>query len=318
MIKHLDFEKPIVELRERIEELKALNGNMNGVYQTELKKLNAQLVKKRKEIFSSLTPWQRVEMARHPNRPYTNDYVKYLFKDWIEIHGDRKFSDDNAIVTGIGRLEGISFIVVGHEKGRNITEKIKRNFGSAHPEGYRKALRVMKFGGKFNLPIVCFVDTAGAYPGIGAEERGQALAIAENIKEIAVIPVPIIVIITGEGGSGGALAIGIGDRIYMQKFAIYSVISPEGCASIIFRDQGYKKETAGYLKITAEDLKGFKVIDGIISEPEGGAHNDPEEAAHYVGETILTAYNELKDIPKDDLIEKRIDKFSKMGVYAKG
>jgi len=318
MIKHLDFEKPIVELRERIEELKAFNGNMNGIYQAELKKLNAKLVKIRKEIFSSLSPWQRVEMARHPSRPYTNDYVKYLFKDWIEIHGDRRFSDDNAIVTGIGSLEDVSFIVVGHEKGRNITEKIKRNFGSAHPEGYRKALRVMKLGGKFNLPIVCFVDTAGAYPGIGAEERGQALAIAENIKEIAVIPVPIIVIITGEGGSGGALAIGVGNRIYMQEFAVYSVISPEGCASIIFRDQEYKKEAAGYLKITAEDLKEFKVIDGIIDEPEGGAHNNPEEAARLIGQAILTAYNELKDIAGDVLIEKRIEKFSKMGVYARG
>lgn len=318
MIKHLNFEKPLVELRERIEELKALNGNMNGIYQTEIKKLNTKLIKIRKEIFSSLTPWQRVEMARHPNRPYTNDYVKYLFKDWIEIHGDRRFSDDHAIVTGIGSLEDISFMVVGHEKGRNITEKVKRNFGSAHPEGYRKALRVMKLGGKFNLPIVCFVDTAGAYPGIGAEERGQALAIAENIKEIAVIPVPIIVIITGEGGSGGALAIGVGDRIYMQEFAVYSVISPEGCASIIFRDQKYKEETAGYLKLTAKDLKEFKIIDEIINEPEGGAHNAPEEAAGYVKEAILKAYNEIKDISKDNLIEKRIEKFSKMGVYGKG
>ena len=318
MIKYLDFEKPIIELCERIDELKALNGNMSGVYQAELKRLNAKLIKIRKEIFSSLTPWQRVEMARHPNRPYTNDYVKYLFKDWIEIHGDRRFSDDRAIVAGIGSLEDISFIVVGHEKGRNITEKIKRNFGSAHPEGYRKALRAMKLGEKFNLPIVCFIDTAGAYPGIGAEERGQALAIAENIKKIAVIPVPIIVIITGEGGSGGALAIGIGDRIYMQEFAVYSVISPEGCASIIFRDQEYKKETAGYLKITAEDLKKFKVIDGIISEPEGGAHNDPEEAARLIGKAIITTYNELKDISGDDLINKRIEKFSKMGVHIEG
>jgi acetyl-CoA carboxylase carboxyl transferase subunit alpha len=318
MIKHLDFEKPIVELSERIEELKALNGNMKGVYQAELKKLNTKLVKIKKEIFSSLTPWQRVEMARHPNRPYTNDYVKYLFKDWFEIHGDRRFSDDLAIVTGIGSLEGISFVVIGNEKGRNITEKVKRNFGSAHPEGYRKALRVMKLGGKFNLPIVCFVDTAGAYPGIGAEERGQALAIAENIKEIAIIPVPIIVIITGEGGSGGALAIGVGDRVYMQEFAVYSVISPEGCASIIFRDQEYKKEAAAYLKITANDLKNLKIIDGIINEPEGGAHSNHEEAARLVGETILKAHNELKDTPKDDLIEKRIEKFSQMGVYTEG
>ena len=315
MIKYLDFEKPIVELRERIEELKALNGNMNGVYQSELKKLNAKLVKVRKEIFSSLTPWQRVEMARHPNRPYTNDYVKYLFNDWYELHGDRRFSDDKAIVTGIGGLEGISFVVVGQEKGRSTTEKVKRNFGSAHPEGYRKALRVMKLGGKFNLPIVCFVDTAGAYPGIGAEERGQALAIAENLKEIAVIPVPIIVIITGEGGSGGALAIGIGDKIFMQEFAIYSVISPEGCASIIFRDQKYKKEAAQNLKITAEDLMGLEVIDGIIKEPEGGAHNNPEEAARNIGKVILESYNELKDIPPDILTNKRIEKFSKMGTY---
>ena len=318
MIKHLDFEKPIVELREKIEELRALNGNMNGIYQAEIKKLNAKLIKIRKEIFSSLSPWQRVEMARHPSRPYTSDYVKYLFKDWIEIHGDRRFSDDNAIITGMGSLEDISFIIVGHEKGRNITEKIKRNFGSAHPEGYRKALRAMKLGGKFNLPIVCFVDTAGAYPGIGAEERGQALAIAENIKEIAVIPVPIIVIITGEGGSGGALAIGIGDRVYMQEFAVYSVISPEGCASIVFRDQKYKEEAAGYLRITAEDLKEFRIIDGIIDEPEGGAHTDPEEAARHVGKAIITAYNELKSLEKDVLIEKRIEKFSEMGMYTRG
>jgi acetyl-CoA carboxylase carboxyl transferase subunit alpha len=318
MIKHLDFEKPIIELREKIEELKVLNESMNGEYDTDLKKLNTKLIKTKREIFSSLTPWQRVEVARHPNRPYTNDYVKYLFKEWIEIHGDRRFADDLAIVAGVGRFNGVSFIVVGHEKGRKIAEKVKRNFGSAHPEGYRKALRVMKLGGKFNLPIICFIDTSGAYPGIGAEERGQALAIAENIKEIAVIPVPIIVIITGEGGSGGALAIGIGDRIYMQEFSVYSVISPEGCASIIFRDVEYKRESAESLKITAEDLMRFKVIDGIIKEPEGGAHSEPEEAARLLGETILTAYNELKDVPKDDLINKRIEKFSKMGLFIEG
>jgi acetyl-CoA carboxylase carboxyl transferase subunit alpha len=315
MTKYLDFEKPIIELSEKIEELKILNDSMNGEYDNDLKKLNFKLIKTRRDIFSSLTPWQRVEMARHPNRPYTNNYVKCLFKDWIEIHGDRRFADDLAIVTGVGKLNGISFIVVGHEKGRKIAEKIKRNFGSAHPEGYRKALRVMKLGGKFDLPIVCFIDTSGAYPGIGAEERGQAMAIAENIKEIAVIPVPIIIIITGEGGSGGALAIGIGDRIYMQEFSVYSVISPEGCASIIFRDREYKKESAESLKITAEDLKRFKVIDGIIKEPEGGAHSDPEEAARLVGETILTAYNELKNIPENELINKRIEKFSQMGVF---
>ncbi len=317
MTKYLDFEKPIIELQEKIDELKSLNGNLSGEYELELNRLNAKLVKVKREIFSSLTPWQRVEMARHPNRPYTNDYVKFLFTDWFELHGDRRFSDDAAIVSGIGKMKGISFVVVGHEKGRKTAEKIKRNFGSAHPEGYRKALRIMKLAGKFNLPIVCFIDTAGAYPGIGAEERGQALAIAENIKEIAVIPVPIIVIITGEGGSGGALAIGIGDKIYMQEFSIYSVISPEGCASIIFRDQKYKKEAAEYLKITAEDLKQFNIIDGIISEPEGGAHSDPERAAQMVGEIILASYDELKDTPEDSLINKRIEKFSQMGIYIK-
>jgi len=315
MTKYLDFEEPIIELRERIDELKSLNGNLTGKYEIELEKLNTKLDKARKEIFSSLTPWQRVEMARHPGRPYTNDYVKHLFSDWLEIHGDRKFADDAAIVSGIGSLEGVSFVVVGHEKGRKTAEKVKRNFGSAHPEGYRKALRVMKLAGKFNLPVVCFIDTAGAYPGIGAEERGQALAIAENIKEIAVIPVPVIVIITGEGGSGGALAIGVGDKVYMQEYAVYSVISPEGCASIIFRDQKYRKEAAESLKITAEDLRKFKIIDGIIKEPEGGAHSDYEEAARLVGETILNTYNELKDIPRDVLIDKRIEKFAQMGVY---
>jgi len=315
MTKYLDFEKPIIELRERIDELKSLNGNLTGKYEIELEKLNAKLDKTRKEIFSSLTAWQRVEMARHPGRPYTNDYVKHLFSYWLEIHGDRKFADDAAIVSGIGSLKGVSFVVVGHEKGRKTAEKIKRNFGSAHPEGYRKALRVMKLAGKFNLPVVCFIDTAGAYPGIGAEERGQALAIAENIKEIAVIPVPIIVIITGEGGSGGALAIGIGDKVFMQEYAVYSVISPEGCASIIFRDQKYRKEAAESLKMTAKDLKKIKIIDGIIKEPEGGSHIDYEEAARLVGETIIETYNELKDIPKDVLIEKRIEKFAQMGVY---
>lgn len=315
MTKYLDFEKPIIELQERIDELKSLNGNLSGKYEIELERLNAKLDKAKKEIFSSLTPWQRVQIARHPGRPYTNDYVKYLFSNWLEIHGDRKFADDAAIVSGFGSLEGISFVLVGHEKGRKTAEKIKRNFGSAHPEGYRKALRVMELAGKFNLPIICFVDTAGAYPGIGAEERGQALAIAENIKKIAVIPVPIIVIITGEGGSGGALAIGVGDKVYMQEYAVYSVISPEGCASIIFRDQKYREEAAESLKITAEDLQKFGVIDGIIKEPEGGAHTNYEEAAHLLGETIIKAYNELKDIPRDVLVEKRIEKFAQIGVY---
>lgn len=310
-----EFERPIVELQEKIEELKSLNEGKSGGLEKEIKKLEERLSKVKEEVLSNLSPWEKVELARHPNRPYTLNYVKYLFKDWVELHGDRRFADDKAIVAGIGKLGGVSFVVIGHEKGRNVRERISRNFGMPHPEGYRKALRVMKLGGKFGIPIVTFIDTPGAYPGIGAEERGIAMAIAENIKEIAAIPVPIIVIITGEGGSGGALGIGIGDRVYMQKFAIYSVISPEGCASILWRDQKYKADAAEALKLTARDLKGLNVIDGIISEPLGGAHSDPEGASRLLGEAIIKVYNELKDVLPSELIDKRIEKFGRMGFF---
>ena len=310
-----EFERPIIELQEKIEELKSLNEGKSGGLEKEIKKLEERLSKVKEEVLSNLSPWEKVELARHPNRPYTLNYVKYLFKDWVELHGDRRFADDKAIVAGIGKLGGVSFVVIGHEKGRNVRERISRNFGMPHPEGYRKALRVMKLGGKFGIPIVTFIDTPGAYPGIGAEERGIAMAIAENIKEIAAIPVPIIVIITGEGGSGGALGIGIGDRVYMQKFAIYSVISPEGCASILWRDQKYKADAAEALKLTARDLKGLNVIDGIISEPLGGAHSDPEGASRLLGEAIIKVYNELKDVLPSELIDKRIEKFGRMGFF---
>ncbi|MCK4226298.1 acetyl-CoA carboxylase carboxyltransferase subunit alpha [candidate division WOR-3 bacterium] len=310
-----EFERPIIELQEKIEELKSLNEGKSGGLEKEIKKLEERLSKVKEEVLSNLSPWEKVELARHPNRPYTLNYVKYLFKDWVELHGDRRFADDKAIVAGIGKLGGVSFVVIGHEKGRNVKERISRNFGMPHPEGYRKALRVMKLGGKFGIPIVTFIDTPGAYPGIGAEERGIAMAIAENIKEIAAIPVPIIVIITGEGGSGGALGIGIGDRVYMQKFAIYSVISPEGCASILWRDQKYKADAAEALKLTARDLKGLNVIDGIISEPLGGAHSDPEGASRLLGEAIIKVYNELKDVLPSELIDKRIEKFGRMGFF---
>lgn len=315
MDKYLEFEKPIIELQEKIEELKSYNEDKGGGLEREIGKLKERLVKVQEEIFSNLNPWEKVELARHPSRPYTLDYVKYLFKDWLELHGDRRFADDQALVSGIGRLKDVSFIVVGHQRGRKVDEKIKRNFGMPHPEGYRKALRVMKLGGKFGLPIVTLIDSSGAYPGIGAEERGVAHAIAENMKEITMIPVPIIVIITGEGGSGGAIAIAIGDRIYMQKYAIYSVISPEGCASILWRDQKYKKEAAGALKLTPADLKNLNIIDGIISEPLGGAHSNHEEASRLIGEAIMKAYNELKDIHPPELIAKRIEKFSGMGAF---
>jgi len=318
MATYLDFEKPIEELEKKIQELKNLSETEGISLEDEIRPLEKKLNELRRKIFSSLTPWQKVQLARHPDRPYTLDYINLIFNDWVELHGDRLFADDPAIVSGFAKLEGIPFTIVGHQKGRTVEEKIKRNFGMPHPEGYRKALRVMKTGAKFGRPIIAFIDTPGAFPGIGAEERGQAMAIAVNIKEMAVLPVPIIVIVTGEGGSGGALAIGVGDRVYMQENAMYSVISPEGCASILWRDQKYKDKAAESLKITAKDLLKMGVIDGIIPEPPGGAHRDPEGAAKILKETILDTYRELSKIKGDELIIKRIEKFGKMGFFKEG
>ena len=318
MATYLDFEKPIEELEKKIEELRNLSETEGISLEDEIKPLEKKLNELRRKIFSSLTPWQKVQLARHPDRPYTLDYINLIFNDWVELHGDRLFADDPAIVSGFATLEGIPFTIVGHQKGRTVEEKIKRNFGMPHPEGYRKALRVMKTGAKFGKPIIAFIDTPGAFPGIGAEERGQAMAIAVNIKEMAVLPVPIIVIVTGEGGSGGALAIGVGDRVYMQENAMYSVISPEGCASILWRDQKFKDKAAESLKITAKDLLKMGVIDGIIPEPPGGAHRDPEGAAKILKETILDTYRELSKIKEDELIIKRIEKFGKMGFFKEG
>ncbi len=312
---YLDFEKPIEELEKKIEELKTLSIEQNVSLDEEIKPLEKKLNELRKKIFQNLTPWQKVQLARHPDRPYTLDYIKYIFKDFIELHGDRLFGDDKSIVTGFGKINGQSFTIIGTQKGRTVEEKLMRNFGMPHPEGYRKALRVMKTGAKFKLPIVSFIDTPGAFPGIGAEERGQAMAIAVNIKEMGVIPVPIIVIITGEGGSGGALGIGVGDRIYIQENAVYSVISPEGCASILWRDQKFKDKAAEALKITAEDMLRLGVVDEIIPEPQGGAHRDYEGAANIIKEFILKAYNMLKDKDVEALIKERIEKFGKMGIF---
>lgn len=312
---YLDFEKPIEELEKRIEELKSISDTEGVSLEDEIKPLEKKLNELRRKIFENLSPWQKVLLARHPDRPYTLNYIELIFKDWVELHGDRLYADDPAIVAGVASLDGIPFIVVGHQKGRTTEEKIKRNFGMPHPEGYRKALRVMQMGAKFGKPIVSFIDTPGAFPGIGAEERGQAVAIAVNIKEMAVLPVPIIIIITGEGGSGGALAIGVGDRVYMMENSMYSVISPEGCASILWRDQKYKVEAAKALKITPEDLLRFGVIDKIIPEPPGGAHRNPEKAAAIIRAAILETYNELVKVPSDELVEKRIEKFGKMGIY---
>ncbi|MEM2174334.1 MAG: acetyl-CoA carboxylase carboxyltransferase subunit alpha [Candidatus Micrarchaeia archaeon] len=300
MKEYLDFEKPIVKLIEKIEEAKK-NGN-----EDKLRKLENALIKVKKKIFEKITPWQRVLLARHPQRPYTLDYIERITEDFIELHGDRRFGDDLAIIGGLGKIEDISCVIVGHQKGRDTKEKLKRNFGMPHPEGYRKALRIMKLGEKYNLPIISFIDTPGAFPGIGAEERGQAEAIAETIKEMSLLTVPIIVVIIGEGGSGGALAIAIGNRVLMMENAIYSVISPEGCASILWRDGSKAEKAAEMLKLTAHELLEFGIIDEIVKEPLGGAHQNWEEAAKILKEIIK--------LSKEEILNERIEKFRKMGI----
>lgn len=306
----LDFERPLIELEEKIAELK----NLKGV-EEEIARLETQAERLRKKIYSNLSRWQRVQLARHPRRPYAMDLIKLVFDDFIELHGDRRFSDDPAIVAGLARLETHRIVLIAQQKGRDTREKIRRNFGSPHPEGYRKALRLMKFAGKFRLPIVTFVDTPGAYPGRGAEERGQAEAIAENLFECAVLPVPIVVIVIGEGGSGGALAIALGDRILMLENAIYSVISPEGCASILWRDSSRNKDAAEALKITAQDLIEFKIIDAIVAEPLGGAHFDYGLTARNIRQALIDNVAGLSGLAVEKLIEERVGKYRAMGVY---
>lgn len=308
MKEYLDFEKPIVKLIEKIEEAKR-NGN-----EEKIKKLENALIKVKKKIFEKITPWQRVLLARHPQRPYTLDYIERITEDFIELHGDRRFGDDLAIVGGLGKIEDISCVIVGHQKGRDTKEKLKRNFGMPHPEGYRKALRIMKLAEKYNLPIISFIDTPGAFPGIGAEERGQAQAIAETIKEMSLLTVPIIVIVIGEGGSGGALAIAVGNRVLMMENAIYSVISPEGCASILWRDGSKAEKAAEMLKLTAYELLEFGIIDEIIKEPLGGAHQNWDEAAMILKEAILKNLRSLLTLSKEEILNQRIEKFRRIGM----
>jgi acetyl-CoA carboxylase carboxyl transferase subunit alpha len=311
----LDFEKPLVELEKKIDELKMLADAEHFEVNDEVKRLEKKAAHLRKNIYSRLTRWQRVQLARHPDRPYAMNYIKYIIADFLELHGDRLFRDDPAIIAGIGKFRGRSIVVIAQEKGRTTKEKIKRNFGCPHPEGYRKALRVMKMAAKFGIPVLSLVDTQGAYPGIGAEERGQAEAIARNIKEIATLPVPILTIIIGEGGSGGALAIAIADRILIMENAFYSVISPEGCASILWRDAAKSPQAAEALKLTAQDLYDLKVVDGIIPEPVGGAHRNKEGAADLVAEAIERFLKESESIDPETRIRKRLDKFYHMGVF---
>ncbi len=308
-----NFEEPIVRLRRRIEELAALPDD--AAHRREIEKLREKLERVSKEIYSNLTPWQKTLVARHPLRPYTLDYVQGLMTDFVELHGDRKFADDAAIVSGFADFRGHPVAVVGHQKGRDTKEKIRRNFGMPRPEGYRKALRVMQLAEKFGRPILSFVDTVGAYPGIDAEERGQAEAIAVNLREMASFHVPIIVTVTGEGGSGGALAVGIGDRILMLEHAIYSVISPEACAAILWKDASRKKEAAEALKLTAADLKALDVIDEIIPEPPGGAHADPAGATGAVGEAIERHLRAVLDLTPEERRERRYRKFRALGRF---
>ncbi|MCS7312533.1 MAG: acetyl-CoA carboxylase carboxyltransferase subunit alpha [Acidobacteria bacterium] len=309
-----EFERPIAELLKEIDALQALEPSDPKV-QRKIQRLRKKLNTYRHQIYSRLTPWEIVQVARHPQRPYTLDYIRLIFDDFIELRGDRRYGDDPAIVAGLAFLGDQPMAVVGHQKGRDMQEKLRRNFGMPHPEGYRKALRVMKLAEKFGRPVVTFIDTPGAYPGIGAEARGQAQAIAENLQEMSRLRVPILVFVIGEGGSGGALGIAVGDRIYMLQYAIYSVISPEGCASILWRDATKAREAAQALRLTAQDLLELGVIDEVLEEPLGGAHADPEAMALRIKDAILRGLQELCGIPPDTLVQHRYEKFRRMGVF---
>ena len=306
-----DFEAPLLALQKRIEELAAFPGD--PVKEQEARRLRQELSEKRRSIYAGLTPWQKTQVARHPNRPYTLDYVGALFTDFTELHGDRRFGDDPALVTGFARYKDRAVAVVGHQKGRDTKQKIYRNFGMPKPEGYRKALRIMQLAAKFGRPIISFVDTPGAYPGLDAEERGQAEAIAYNLREMARLPTPIIVNVTGEGGSGGALAVAVGDRVNMLEHSIYSVITPEGCAAILWRDAGRAEEAATAMKITAPDLKGFGLVDEIVPEPLGGAHADPDTLFASLDRILEAQLRDLSAMPLAALVDGRYEKFRRMG-----
>ncbi len=314
----LDFERPILELERKIEELKGLTSKEALDFKEEISRLQQRLKKLEQETFAHLTPWQRVQLARHPNRPKSLTLANLIFDDFILLHGDRLYSDDQAIVGGFARMGDERLVFIGHQKGESIKENLFRNFGMAHPEGYRKAKRLMNLAEKFSRPVVSFVDTPGAYPGIEAEERGQAEAIAANLEYMSQLKVPIIVTIIGEGGSGGALGIGVGDRTLMLENAIYSVISPEGCAAILWKDQAKMEEAAKALRITSQDLLDLKIIDGIIPEPMGGAHRDVEQTALNVKQAITKHLRELEDLAPAELIQKRYKKYRGIGKFKRG
>lgn len=311
----MEFEKPIVNLKEKIKELKAFTENSEIDLKDEIKTLEERLAKLEEDIYGNLKPWNRVQMARHPDRPTTLDYVERLFEDFIEFHGDRLFGEDEAIVSGIAYYKNQPVTIIGHQRGKDTKENIKRNFGMPHPEGYRKALRHMKQAEKFNRPIITFIDTKGAYPGKAAEERGQSEAIAKNLMEMAGLTVPIVCIVIGEGGSGGALGIGVGNHVHMLENSTYSVISPEGAAAILWKDAGEAQRAAESMRITAPDLKKLGVIDEVIPEPKGGAHRDIDKQAAFIDQVLEKSLKELKELSSEDIVEERWQKYKKIGSF---
>ena len=310
----LEFERPVIELERQIEQLRQLADGSQD-FDDQISTLEARVADLQKEIFAELNPWQTVLLSRHPGRPYTPDYVSRLFTDFVEVHGDRRFADDPAILGGFGWFEGTPMLVLGHQKGRTTKENVARNFGMPKPEGYRKALRLMELAARFGRPIVCFIDTTGAYPGIDAEERGQAEAIAKNLEVMAGLPVPMVCVVIGEGGSGGALALGVTDRILMLEYAVYSVISPEGCASILWRDDSKKADAAEAMKMTARDLSRLGIVDEVVPEAAGGAHRDFDLTARNVGLALRRHLKELSRLSPKKLLDQRYAKFRRMGAF---
>jgi len=312
----MEFEKDILELEKKIVELKEFSEAKKIDLSGEIDKLKNEYSQKMKEIYSELGPWDRVQVARHPKRPYTLDYVEHITTDFVELHGDRLYKDDPSVVAGLCKIDGKKVMIIGHQKGREVEEKIHRNFGMANPEGYRKALRLMKMAERFNIPVITLIDTPGAYPGIEAEKHGQGEAIARNLLEMAGLKVPITAIVIGEGGSGGALAFGVADKVYMCENSIYSVISPEGCAAILFKDAAKAPEAAKSLRVSADSVLELGIIDGIIPEPVGGAHRNHNEMTENVKKQILGAISELEEKSTEELLQDRYDKFRKMGAFS--
>lgn len=313
----LDFEKQIFDLELKIRALQDQGSNKKISVQT-MQRLQADLERLKKETYANLTPWQRVQIARHPERPFTLDYIRMMASDFVELHGDRLFADDSALVAGFATIDQVKMMVMGHQKGRDTKDNIRRNFGCAHPEGYRKAMRLMRMAEKFSLPVAIFVDTPGAYPGVGAEERGQAQAIAENIRDMAVLRTPVVMTIIGEGGSGGALGVGVADKVLILEHAYYSVISPEGCASILWRNSIRAPDAAAALKISGEHLLKFGIVEEVIPEPLGGAHRDPEFTAKHLKKSLMSMIKDLQQTPVDKLVEQRYDRFRKIGHCIEG